>query len=271
QRKRDLSGGRGRAQRRDWLVGGAVENQHLVAVLLQDVEAVAGRVGQQVHVVAGQVHQGSPLIGIAGVDQQADRRRKVHGRRGSYGQRHDDGAVLILEGIGIDVDLDGSRGRARIGRNGHARHVGANLKIGMAAPGIGDRQVLGDDRPVAETTQRHQVGRRSRQPVILSQLADRQHRDAAVGDRVHRIRRRTQHGASHDVLGQRQGVPHGQVVGVHDGEHRRGGGGGRGRGGGGGGWGGGVWGGGWGGGGGFKKKVFFQLGGVLGGGGGPKN
>ena len=50
-----LRGCGGGAQRGDLLVGGAVEHQHLVAVLLEDVEAAAGRIGQNIHVVAGDI------------------------------------------------------------------------------------------------------------------------------------------------------------------------------------------------------------------------
>ena len=101
----DLGGRGGCLQGGDLRVVGAVEHQHLVGILGNDVEAVADGVGQQVGQVTGDVDEGAALIGIAVVDQQADLRRQVDGGDRFHGQRDRQRAVLVLESSWIDAHL----------------------------------------------------------------------------------------------------------------------------------------------------------------------
>ena len=95
----------------DLLVSGAVEDQHLIAILHHHVEAIAQRIGQDIGQRSRNVEERAALIGVAVVDQQTDWRRDVNRALRAEVQRYGRSAVLVLVVSGIDADLNGS-GRA---------------------------------------------------------------------------------------------------------------------------------------------------------------
>ena len=57
--------------------------------------------------------------------------------------------------------------------------------------------------------------------VLLVQSADGEDHDAAIGDGVQHVGGGAQHAAAGDVFGNREALPDQQVLGIHDGQHRR--------------------------------------------------
>ncbi len=217
----DLGGRGGGLEGGDLAIVGAVEDQHLVAILGHDVEAIADRVGQQVGQVSGDVDESTALIGIAIVDEQADLRRDVDGRDGIYVYGHRDGAVLVLENRGIDTHLHHGRSNSGRGRKGDPLGIGGECEIGIAAAGIGDRDGLANHVFVAEGAARHHVAHGGGEAVLLVQSAHGEDHDAAVGDGVHLVGGGVEQAAAGNIFRNREALAHQQVFGIHDGQDRR--------------------------------------------------
>ena len=81
--------------------------------------------------------------------------------------------------------------------------------------------MLGSDRPIAEVAAEHDIFLTGAQAMSLAQRADREHGDAAIGDRVHDIPGGGEQRFPRQIFRQVDLLPQREIVGVVDAEDRR--------------------------------------------------
>ena len=216
-RKGHANRSRGSAQGRHARVISSVIRQELVGVLPQQVNAVPRNIREHIGEPAGHVDYGAALIRSGVVYQQPYGLRKVNRASGREPQQRYRRPRLPFERAEIHSNLHCGRGDARRRRNGHAWLRYRNGEIRRSSAGVGDGQGPGENAGAGH----HQVLLPSLDTCALVHRAYRQDHDAAFGYRIEHSTISGQHGATHDVFRHHQPVSHGQVVGIHQGEHRQ--------------------------------------------------
>ena len=221
-----------RAQRGDLSEVRAIEDQHLIGILPQNVEAAPRRVGENVHQLPRRIEEGAAIFRRAIVHQHAEvrphpgrvalhhsgggRRRHIDRAPGDHVELVRPRAGEAADGRGVHRNRDPRRRHSSRRCDGQAASgTVLNLERHGVARGIDDIDLLRERPAGAEVAAKHHVFDRRHDARCLIQLRHRENRHTAIGDRVEHALIGVEQRFAGQVLRELNALPHIEVVGIH--------------------------------------------------------